>query len=233
VKVAEIISRFPDFTEECSKALCCHERALFYSDDTQDDPLSEIEKRSHCDPAILITLVYSDAFDRLFDRLASLTSTYQKRRKWLRVSDRDEKAVIKSRMILSSRCQALTESIKASRASDPERSKSVTYKCGWDSQRSMCHLLMDEISHLGNRIHDFDSIHRVRLGFFITLFSIALSFVVGVANLTEGHLWHMPTFLSDQPEDPDISGPGGAVRDGLESSPTNALSIPPNSSPPP
>jgi hypothetical protein len=186
VKLADIIQNFPEFSKECGKAFRCNERALFYSDDVQDDPLSEIEEMSQSDAAILITLLYAHGFKKLHARLTTVTEIYKRRRRWLKVSDRNEQAIIKSRSILNSRFQGLGDSIKTKRAIDPERHRPENYENEWSSLDDMCQLLMDEITHLKNRIHDFDGIHRVRLGFTISLAGIFISVVIGAAGLVVG-----------------------------------------------
>jgi hypothetical protein len=123
---------------------------------------------------------------KLHTRLTTVTEIYNQRRKWLRVSDRNEQAIIKSRSILNTRFQVLSEIVKTKRANDSERHRPKNYENEWSSLSDMCQLLMDENTHLKNRIHDFDGIHRVRLGFGISLAGIFISVVIGAAGLIVG-----------------------------------------------
>lgn len=186
MKLADIIQNFPEFSKECGKAFRCNERALFYSENVEADPLSEIEEASNCDAGQLITLLYAHSLYNLHTRLTKVTGIYIQRRKWLRVSDRDQQAIINSRSILNTRFQILVEAVKSKRSVDPERRKPDNYENEWRSLDDMAQLLMDEISHLKNRIHDFDGIHRVRLGFGISLAGIFISVVIGAAGLIVG-----------------------------------------------
>lgn len=65
--VGEIISANPCFGAEYSKALICHERALFYAGDVPtEDPIAPLLEYMENDPVKLITTIYFDSFNRLF-----------------------------------------------------------------------------------------------------------------------------------------------------------------------
>lgn len=192
-----------ELTEQCSKAMCCHEKALFYGNGIKSDPIDEIIGQANDNGLIFITLLYDSAHRILIERYVAVTKKYLFRKNGLirnltrvRVIDRNAQSVVASQQILSARFARLVSENKARVYGDVSADDADLFKCGdpfnlaksdWTSLNAMCQLFMDEISHLSKRVDDFSNTRRTNRSFLLSIFAL----VIAILSLTKDRWWNL------------------------------------------
>jgi hypothetical protein len=157
------------------KALSCDERAWFYATTAKvgnkhNPPQSQTPPI--VDPSLkyfnFITRTYIGAGKKLFTRLESTTLEYLRLyddlvKNEIKVADRDEEAIRRSRAFIATRFKTLGNSALKREPTVSLEQQIQYHREDWQGLHEMCYLVMDEITYLSGRVDGFNNLLNAKI----------------------------------------------------------------------